>query len=352
MGMGEALGAVFAGAAGEYAGNRADEIRSEDKARLEQAREEKMMALQQRWQTSERVAAQEYGTKEREEEQVFKAGESEKDRELTRSEGAASRALTASEGAANRAAEDARAERKLAATAPKTGEDGEALFDKNWTKNEQGQWGRMDVYANGQQKWTAANKSMTDQLNNREAAIQTAGRPNQYEDALDAIIANPGALTSKVRALANTTEAGKALMQAKDILASSPEDKLVQQAYKLVEGARRVAGVGNAKEFGASGINTQAEAKDYMTAVPELDLSSEEALVSSAKKVKKYLQSNKVSEGMKLGVPREAFKYILDAEENEAKAAAKPKEQKNERPAYTPAHEQGKGNSWGGKYGY
>lgn len=119
-GIGEALAYMFAGGAGEAAGNRAAEIRDEDKARLAEAREMKLMALQQKYQTSEREATQAYGTKEREATQAFSAGESQKDRDFRAQQQANQLAATASEGAKDRASREKMATEK-AETDPKTG---------------------------------------------------------------------------------------------------------------------------------------------------------------------------------------------------------------------------------------
>lgn len=104
MSIGEALASMFAGAAGEAAGNRATEIRDEEKARLAEARELKMMAIQQKYQTSEREASQAYGTAERKDTQAFKSAEDEKDRAFRRSEREASQGFQAGENAKSRAA--------------------------------------------------------------------------------------------------------------------------------------------------------------------------------------------------------------------------------------------------------
>lgn len=336
MGMGEALGAVFAGAAGEYSGNRAEELRSQEKMRLEQAREEKLMAIKNRYDVENREDQQLYGTSEREAGQTYQAGENQKNRDLTTSEGAANRALTASEGAANRSQRAALAKMEQdgkLATAGGTDAEGNPAFDKQWTRNSEGQWGRVDVYANGRQKWVPAPASTVQTLDNREAAMVGAGKPGPYEQALDILAANPEAVTGKMRSLANTTEAGKSFMDAKDILWSSPEEKKVQQALKLVNGYRRLQGVGQAKELGASGINTAQEAKDYMTAIPELDTSSTEAFVESLKAQRNFIQGNKIKEGMKLGVPREEFGYIIETET-------------------APAAPASSGGGYGSKYGY
>ena len=104
MSIGEALASMFAGAAGEAAGNRAVEIRDEEKARIAEAREMKMMALQQKYQTSEREASQAYGTAERQDTQGWESGEKQKDRDFQSSERAASQSFQAGENAKSRAA--------------------------------------------------------------------------------------------------------------------------------------------------------------------------------------------------------------------------------------------------------
>lgn len=103
-GIGEALAAMFAGAAGEAAGNRATEIRDEEKARLAEARELKMMAIQQKYQTSEREAGQAYGTSERKDTQAYNSTEKQKDRDFQSSERQASQSFQAGENAKTRAA--------------------------------------------------------------------------------------------------------------------------------------------------------------------------------------------------------------------------------------------------------
>lgn len=108
MSIGEALASMFAGAAGEAAGNRAVEIRDEEKARIAEAREMKMMALQQRYQTSEREASQAYGTAERQDTQGWQSGEKQKDRDFQSSERAASQSFQAGENAKSRAAAESK----------------------------------------------------------------------------------------------------------------------------------------------------------------------------------------------------------------------------------------------------
>lgn len=108
MSIGEALASMFAGAAGEAAGNRAVEIRDEEKARIAEAREMKMMALQQKYQTSEREASQAYNTAERQDTQGWQSGEKQKDRDFQSSERAASQSFQAGENAKSRAAAESK----------------------------------------------------------------------------------------------------------------------------------------------------------------------------------------------------------------------------------------------------
>lgn len=108
MSIGEALASMFAGAAGEAAGNRAVEIRDEEKARIAEAREMKMMALQQKYQTSEREASQAYNTSERKDTQAYDSTEKQKDRDFQSSERAASQAFQAGENAKSRAATESK----------------------------------------------------------------------------------------------------------------------------------------------------------------------------------------------------------------------------------------------------
>lgn len=107
-GIGEALAYMFAGGAGEYAGNRAQEIRDEDKARLAEAREMKMMQLQQQYATKEREATQAYGTSEREATQAFSSSEREARQAFEAQQQSERLGAQAAEGAKNRAASAAK----------------------------------------------------------------------------------------------------------------------------------------------------------------------------------------------------------------------------------------------------
>lgn len=104
-GIGDALASMFAGAAGEYAGNRATEIRDTDKARLAEARELKMMALQQKYQTSEREATQGFQSGESEKDRNFRTSEREAEQAFRTGEREASQAFQAGENAKSQAAQ-------------------------------------------------------------------------------------------------------------------------------------------------------------------------------------------------------------------------------------------------------
>lgn len=119
-GIGEALAYMFAGGAGEYAGNRATEIRDEDKARLVEAREMKMMQLQQQYQTKEREAAQAYGTSERLGREAHDTSEREAGQAFQAQQQSERLGAQASEGAKDRASREKMATEK-AEVDPKTG---------------------------------------------------------------------------------------------------------------------------------------------------------------------------------------------------------------------------------------
>lgn len=341
MGMGEALGMVFSGAAGEYAGNRANEIRSEDAARLAEAREVRMAELMnkyatearedtQAYGTSEREASQKYGTSEREATQAFQAGEAEKGRNFQAGQNALSRQhgeklanmkMGGAGGAGANKGEDA---------------EGNPNFEEQWTKNDQGQWGRVDVYANGTKHWVAAPKITAEMLNNREEALASAGKPSEGEILVDRLLAKPDVGVGTVRALADMSETGKGLYEAGQVMRSG-EDKKAFNDQKRLNGLLLQGGVAAAKALGASGINTASEAKMYFESMPKLDYSSEDNYVTSLNEIKRYIQREKKGAGMRLGVPEDAYGYMVETkkpgEPEKATAGA------GTMPAYTPAHE-------------
>lgn len=340
MGMGEALGMMFSGAAGEYAGNRGNEIRDEEKQRLMEAREVRMAELQNRYATearedqqaygtAERVAGQEYGTKEREASQAFTADQAAKSQAFQAGQNALSRA--SSEKVAGM-----KASGKGSGTDGEPGPGEEGGVDTNWTKNEQGQWGRIDVYSNGRQKWTPANAQMSQRLDNREEAVNSAGKPSEGEMLVDKLLANPDVGVGTTRALADMSDVGKGAYELLQNV-KGDENKQVFNAQKRLNGMLLQGGVAAAKALGASGINTAAEAKMYFEAMPKLDYSSVDNYKSSLNDIKRYIQSEKRNAGIRLGVDPSAYEY-MNAKPEAAPAASGPATPPP-LPAYTPSHE-------------
>lgn len=70
-------------------------------------------------------------------------------------------------------------------------------------------------------------------------------------------------------------------------------------AAKRIQGNMQNKGVAAAKEMGASGINTVAEAKMYFQSMPQLDFSSPDSLISSAQKIKEYTEQYNQQHGVK-----------------------------------------------------
>ncbi|WP_343529305.1 phage DNA ejection protein [Yokenella regensburgei] len=67
----------------------------------------------------------------------------------------------------------------------------------------------------------------------------------------------------------------------------------VFSAAKRIQGRMQNQGIGAAREMGASGINTVAEAKMFFQSMPQLDFSSEAALRESVERIDEYIkQSN------------------------------------------------------------
>lgn len=80
-----------------------------------------------------------------------------------------------------------------------------------------------------------------------------------------------------------------------------------QDTRKLYSSAQRIQGymqnqgIGAAKAMGASGINTEAEAKRFFQSMPQLDYSSPEALTSSAKTIDNYARSYNAKSNVNYG---------------------------------------------------
>lgn len=337
MGMGEALGMIFSGAAGEYAGNRANQIRSEDAARLAEAREQRMAELQQKYAVENREDQQAYGTAEREAQQKYNTSERLGSQEFQSGEAEKGRQFTAGQNTLARQHSEKLANMKAGGVNKGENAEGEPNYEQQWTKNDQGQWGRVDVYANGTKHWVAAPKITAEMLNNREEALASAGKPSEGEILVDRLLAKPDVGVGTMRALADMSETGKGLYEAGQVLRSG-EDKKAFNDQKRLNGLLLQGGVAAAKALGASGINTASEAKMYFESMPKLDYSSEDNYKASLNEIKRYIQSEKKGAGMRLGVPEEAYSYMRKTQQPGEPEKATAGVGAN-LPAYTPAHE-------------
>ncbi|MCX8985112.1 hypothetical protein [Citrobacter portucalensis] len=69
------------------------------------------------------------------------------------------------------------------------------------------------------------------------------------------------------------------------------ETRDIYRAAQRVQGYMLKQGVSDAKNMGASGINTAAEAKMYFQSAPQIDYSSPDAMIDSAKALDEYTKS-------------------------------------------------------------
>ncbi|MBY5300758.1 hypothetical protein FP371_21320 [Citrobacter freundii] len=69
------------------------------------------------------------------------------------------------------------------------------------------------------------------------------------------------------------------------------ETRDIYRSMQRVQGYMLKQGVSDAKNMGASGINTAAEAKMYFQAAPQLDMSSPDAMLDSAKALDDYTKA-------------------------------------------------------------
>ncbi|MRT15123.1 DNA transfer protein [Enterobacteriaceae bacterium RIT711] len=76
--------------------------------------------------------------------------------------------------------------------------------------------------------------------------------------------------------------------------------KLYSSAQRI-QGYMQNQGIGAAKAMGASGINTEAEAKRFFQSMPQLDYSSPDALISSAKTIDNYARSYNAKSNVNYG---------------------------------------------------
>lgn len=79
--------------------------------------------------------------------------------------------------------------------------------------------------------------------------------------------------------------------------------RALYNAAQRIQGNMQNQGIGAAREMGASGINTVAEAKMFFQSMPQLDYSSPEALQNSVKIIDQYTKAFNSKNNANLGVP-------------------------------------------------
>ncbi|ELE3279014.1 DNA transfer protein, partial [Salmonella enterica subsp. enterica serovar Tucson] len=82
---------------------------------------------------------------------------------------------------------------------------------------------------------------------------------------------------------------GKAALGA-DVITrlSGKEQRQLYNATQRIQGRMQNQGIAAARDMGASGINTVAEAKMYFQGMPQFDFSSPEAAQRSAREIQEY----------------------------------------------------------------
>lgn len=326
-GIGEALASVFAGAAGEAAGNRATEIRDEEKARIAEAREMKMMALQQKYNTSEREATQAYNSSERQATQGWQSGEKEKDRAFQTSERQASQGFQAGENAKNRAHQDAKekkaqlaAQQESAASVGSVDDMGNAIKLDGTPYKLGGQWLRAKQYSNGRIVAEPLGATASEKMDKRVALENDDGDTQKSRDiALVKEGIKSGDTTGVFGSFINADNMAGDLASAK---LGSEKSRDLYNAVKRINGAILSQGVADAKAMGASGINTKPEAEMYFKGLPSLDLSSAEAAARSIEQIEAYNKDFKQKQRQEVGL------------------------------SANPTPKQSSGGSFGSKYGY
>lgn len=79
--------------------------------------------------------------------------------------------------------------------------------------------------------------------------------------------------------------------------------RALYNAAQRIQGNMQNQGIGAAREMGASGINTVAEAKMFFQSMPQLDYSSPEALQNSVKIIDQYTKAFNSKNNANLGAP-------------------------------------------------
>ncbi|MGW1369527.1 phage DNA ejection protein [Providencia hangzhouensis] len=67
-----------------------------------------------------------------------------------------------------------------------------------------------------------------------------------------------------------------------------PKTREIFNAANRIQGNMQNQGIGAARAMGASGINTEAEAKRFFQSMPQIDYSSRDAMITSVKDIKNY----------------------------------------------------------------
>lgn len=327
MSIGEALASMFAGAAGEAAGNRAVEIRDEEKARIAEAREMKMMALQQKYQTSEREASQAYNSSEREATQGWQSGEKQKDRDFQSSERVASQGFQAAQADKAYARQEAKekkaqlaAQQESVASVGSVDDMGNAIKLDGTPYKLGGQWLRAKQYANGRIVAEPLGATAAEKMDKR-VALENDDPDTQRSRDLTIIKEglDSGDTTGVFGSFIN---AGNIVGDIASAKLGSEKSRDVYNAVNRINGALLAQGVADAKAMGASGINTAAEAQMYFKGLPSLDLSSESAAKRSIKQIEAYNKDFKQKQRQEVGLPA------------------------------NPTPKQDSGGSYGSKYGY
>lgn len=308
MSIGEALASMFAGAAGEAAGNRATEIRDEEKARLAEARELKMMALQQKYQTSEREASQAYGTAERKDTQGWQSGEKQKDREFQSSERAASQGFHAAQADKARAYQDAKekkaqlaAQQESAAAVGSVDDLGNAIKLDGTPYKLGGQWLRAKQYANGRIVAEPLGATAAEKMDRRVALENDDG---DTQKSRDLTIVKEGIKSGDTTGVFGSfINAGNMAGDLASAKLGSEKSRDVYNAVNRINGAMLSQGVADAKAMGASGINTVAEAQMYFKGLPSIDLSSPEAAMRAINQIDAYNKDFKQKQRQEVGLP-------------------------------------------------
>ncbi|MGO0226735.1 phage DNA ejection protein [Proteus mirabilis] len=133
---------------------------------------------------------------------------------------------------------------------------------------------------------STANNASTTRMNEDLSLIANA--PISQLNAITGITGGTG--TTPITADAGTRTVNK-------------EARSLYNAAQRIQGNMQNQGISAAREMGASGINTVAEAKMFFQSMPQLDYSSPEALQNSVKIIDQYTKAFNSRNNANLGVP-------------------------------------------------